>query len=146
MHAASRIPAPGTYDRVLRRYDRDPQFAHQQKFASYDVHLRAVNAEMKGRSAMTLFFPKGKGHAADRATRFGWIDETAAWNAEQDRDTALGEPGAGSALGHALSSMKWHDLVAYTEERGIRIHGLRRPQVEEAVIEWHMAQGTNDAE
>ena len=69
MHAASQIPDEGTYSRVLRRYDRDPRHAHQMRFASYDVNLRAVAAAMDGVTAPTLFFPLGKERAADRATR-----------------------------------------------------------------------------
>lgn len=103
-HAASSIPEPGTYHRVLRRYDRDPRHAHQQHFVSYDVSLRAVAAEMGGKVAMTLFFPKGKDAAAHRATRQGWVDCTQEWHEE------LNAPDL-TPLRDGLAALEWNDFV-----------------------------------
>ena len=131
MHANSRIPEPGTYGRVLRRYDRDPRYAHQQRFASYDVNLRAVAAEMSGRVAMTLFFPTGKEQAAQRATMVGWLDCTDEWQAHLSR--------AALTPVQRLSAMPWNDLLSLAAEHGIDRSG-RRPVVEERVRAWQAAQ------
>jgi hypothetical protein len=72
-------PAPGTYGRVLRRYDRDPML--QIRFSAYDANIKAKPVEMFGRVAATLFFPPGRDAAALRATKVGWVDETDAWTA-----------------------------------------------------------------
>lgn len=67
-------PDPGTYGRVLRRYDRDASLPI--RFSGYDVSVTAKPIEAHGRVAPTLFFPKGKDASAHRATRLGWKDET----------------------------------------------------------------------
>lgn len=72
-------PAPETYGRVLRRYDRAPGFP--ARFASYDVNLKSIPVEMDGRVARTLFFPRGKEAAAARACKVGWLDVTERWAA-----------------------------------------------------------------
>lgn len=139
MHAASQIPDEGTYSRVLRRYDRDPRHAHQMRFASYDVNLRAVAATMNGVTAPTLFFPLGKEHAADRATRVGWRDETAAWH------TALGNALTPEAeqqvalVAEQIAALGWNELRAYAVEAGIEQHG-KRAEVEARIVEHHRAR------
>lgn len=70
-------PEPGTYERVLRRTDRDP--ALPWRFATYDVSLTARPIRMHGVLAPTLFFPPGRGTAADRAMKLGWRDVTKEW-------------------------------------------------------------------
>lgn len=67
-------PDPASYGRVLRRYDRDPGLPI--RFSGYDVSIVSKPIEAHGRVAPTLFFPKGKEAAAQRATRLGWRDET----------------------------------------------------------------------
>lgn len=133
MHPNSRIPEPGTYNRVLRRYDRDPRYAHQQRFASYNVNLRAVAAEMDGQVAMTLFFPPGKETAAARATRVGWIDCTEAWMA------MLAGPPVPSEFAKMLGGLPWNALIRYATGRGVD-HKGKRPQVEARILAWHDAQ------
>lgn len=72
-------PAPETYGRVFRRYDRAAWMP--LRFVGYDVSLAAAPVDMFGVVACTLFFPPGKNAAADRALRYGWKDETARWRA-----------------------------------------------------------------
>ena len=68
------IPAPSTWSRVLRRYDRDPRLP--LVFAGYDCRVVAKPVDVGGVVAPTLFFPLGKEEGAKRAIRLGWIDET----------------------------------------------------------------------
>ena len=115
-HAESVVPEPGTYGSVLRRYDYDPVHAHQQRFVGYDVNLRAVAAEMAGKVAMTLFFPKGKGNSVGRAVKLGWIDCTQAWN------ESLGAPSTDGALQmytEEIHAMKWLAFQSHGKECGI---------------------------
>lgn len=70
----SQIPSGTT--RILRRYDRDLRIP--QQFVGYDCVVKARVVELGGKKAHTLFFPEGKEAAAHRASRVGWIDETAA--------------------------------------------------------------------
>lgn len=72
-------PEPGTYGRVLRRYDRDPML--QIRLSAYDANVKSRPIEMFGVAAPTLFMPPGKNAAADRALKIGWKDETEAWAA-----------------------------------------------------------------
>ena len=124
------IPEPGTYGRVLRRYDRA---AHLPlRFASYDVNIVAVPAELNGTMAATLFFPCGKEIAAQRALRLGWQDETDLWM----KWVGAGQEAAGGTtapLGHALSQMEWNDLTAYARKLKLKSSG-KRPEVEARII------------
>lgn len=70
-------PAPGTYCRVLRRYDRHPGLALQVN--CYTAVLPAIAVEMDGVVAPTVFVPNGKETIALFALRFGWKDETTKW-------------------------------------------------------------------
>lgn len=72
-------PEPGTYGRVLRRYDRKADLPIQ--FNGYDVTLRSKPIEAHGVVAATLFFPPKKTTAALRAGKEGWKDETEAFAA-----------------------------------------------------------------
>lgn len=139
MHAASQIPDEGTYSRVLRRYDRDPRHAHQMRFASYDVNLRAVAAAMDGVTAPTLFFPLGKEHAADRATRVGWKDETAAWHAALGKVLTPESEQQAQAIEQQVQGMGWNELRQYAVEIGVEQSG-KRSEVEARIIEHHRAR------
>jgi hypothetical protein len=136
---ATSLPDPDSYNRVLRRYDRDPRHAHQQRFASYDVNLRAVAAELDGVVAMTLFFPRGRETAADRALRQGWLDATADWNRALGRKPDPAQQDRLDALTHAVEAMDWNGLRKYASERGLDTSG-KRPDVEARVLEYHRAQ------
>jgi hypothetical protein len=136
MHANSTVPEPGTYGRVLRRYDRDPRHAHQMRFTGYDVTLRAVAAEMKGKAAPTLFFPVGKDTSAARATRLGWVDCTDEWNHWLH---APPEP----TLREKLEAMTWNELQGHARRQRVDTSG-KRPDVMARVLAHHEAQGDLD--
>lgn len=135
MHHASVVPEPNTYHRVLRRTDRDPRYSHQMRFASYDVNLRAVAVELGGVTAPTLFFPKGKEKAADRALRVGWVDVTREWHEylgnklPPERELELNRE-----LDRVLS-LDWNALKGWAKERDLDCSG-KRPDVEHRVREW----------
>jgi len=140
MHPNSQIPEPNTYGKVLRRTDRDPRLAHQIRYVGYDVTLRAVAAELDGKTAPMIFFPEGKDAAAHRATRLGWVDVTDKWNEAIGRklDPQYAAKQL-SALRHTVKSMGWHALRAYAKERNIVGTG-ERSEIEARVMEWHAAQ------
>ena len=78
-------PDPSTYETVMRRLDRDPLFAHQQRFASYDCLVKGMAVEHPdGKVATTLFFPSGKQSSVIRARRVGWIDVTSLWSPDTE--------------------------------------------------------------
>jgi len=133
------LPDPDTYNRVLRRYDRDPRHAHQMRYASYDVNLRAVAADLDGVVAPTLFFPPGKEAAADRALRVGWRDATADWNRALGRKPDPAQQDRLDALTHAVESMDWNALRAYASQHGLDCTG-KRADVQGRVLEYHRAQ------
>jgi hypothetical protein len=150
MHAASTIPDPGTYGRVLQRFDRDPRMAHQQRLAGYDVNLRGVRApatrdvpDTWGGDAITMFVPVGKGNAADRAVKQGWHDVTAAWNRALGRKPDPATAQQLSALQHAVEGMEWNALRKYATDKGIDASG-KRADVEARVLEWHAAQARRE--
>lgn len=68
------IPPVSQWCKVLRRYDRDPRLPW--RYASYDCNIVAKPIDFNGKVAPTLFFPVGKEHAALRAMKEGWRDET----------------------------------------------------------------------
>lgn len=126
-------PDPSTYCAVMRRLDRDPRHAHQQRFNSYDVSLRAkVIEHPDGKVAMTLFFPVGKDSSVIRARRAGWIDVTKLWSPTEDAKASSPAPanpavapGAGSPLSESLRAMTWPALQELARERGSRQTGSR---------------------
>ena len=146
MHAASTIPDEGTYERVLQRFDRDPRMAHQQRFAGYDVNLRGVRAPSTrsvpatwNGDAITMFVPVGRGGAADRAVKVGWVDVTADWNRALGRRPDPEQARQLSTLQHALAGMAWNSLRAYASDREIDCSG-KREDMETRVMEWHRSQ------
>jgi hypothetical protein len=141
MHPSSIIPDPGTYERVLQRFDRDPRMAHQQRFASYDVNLRGVAAPSVrgGGDAITMFVPVGKGAAADRAVKVGWCDVTSDWHIALGRTPNPEQVRRLSALDYALGQMEWNALRKYASDRHISTTG-KRAEVEARVVEYHHAQ------
>lgn len=102
--------------RVFRRYDR--LHTMPMRFASYDVNLKAISYEIEGVKACTLFFPKGKDHAADRALKLGWIEETEKWRQE----VGLAEkPTIAQTFGH----LNWHELRKLASSKGLDLSGKR---------------------
>ena len=136
---ATNLPDPDTYNRVLRRYDRDPRHAHQMRFASYDVNLRAVAADMDGVVAPTLFFPHGKETAADRALRVGWREATADWNRALGRKPSDDQQAQLDQLASAVEAMDWNTLRAWASERGLDCTG-KRADLEARALEYNRAQ------
>jgi hypothetical protein len=120
--------------RVLRRYDRTHTLP--MRFASYDVNIVAVPYEMNGISACTLFFPKGKDHAANRACKLGWHDETAKWRVKVGIDSDK-EPMAD------FTNLGWHDLRKLASSKGIDLSG-KRPDIERRLKE-HFAGAFSEA-
>jgi hypothetical protein len=107
------IPAPSTWSRALRRYDRDPRLP--LVFAGYDVRVTAKPVEVNGVVAPTLFFPLGKEEGAKRAVRLGWIDATHEVQAEVRKYVAL----TGTALADFLETLDWHALRRVGKALGI---------------------------
>ncbi len=116
-------PAIGTYNRVVRRLDRDARWATQQKFSSYDTALtgKAVK-HPDGEVAVTLFFPVDKDLAATRACMIGWTDVTEEWVA--------GLP----LTVEGIQGMEWLDLRKAAVKHGLSAKG-GRPEVEARMIE-----------
>lgn len=139
-HASSKIPDPKTYERVLRRYDRDPRHAHQIRYVGYDVSLRAVAAELDGVTAPTLFFPRGKSAAVHRATRVGWVDETEKWNIaiarQLDPEWTAKQL---AAIESGIKALTWNKIRGYAKKRKIDAVG-DRADLENRIMEWHKAR------
>ena len=115
-------PKLGTYGRVLRRLDRDPRFATQQKFVSYDTHLRGrAIKHPDGKVALTMFFPVGKETAAERGCKIGWIDVTDEWHD--------GRP----LTEEEIHGLEWLDLRKKAVKLGLSAKG-GRPEVEARMI------------
>jgi hypothetical protein len=136
---------PESFGRVLRRTDRDVRLAANMRYASYDVNLPALDVQHPdGVRALTLFFPAGKETAAMRATRYGWVDVTEAWNrgeeppapveaARESAPSMVADRRAAAPSEEALAKMTWGALRTLAKERGVPARGSRE-DVEAAVL------------
>lgn len=112
--------------RVLRRFDR--LHTMPLRFAAYDVNLSAISYVIDGVRACTLFFPKGRDHAANRALKLGWIDETDKWRIQVGLDAPAEKEVDFSDLG-------WHQLRKLASSKGLDLSG-RRPDIENRLKEY----------
>jgi len=106
--------------RVLRRYDR--LHTMPMRFASYDVNLKAISYELGGVLACTLFFPKGRDHAADRALKLGWIEETEKWKIQVGLQTSRENA-------PDFKNLNWHEIRKLASSKGLDLSG-KRPDIE----------------
>lgn len=138
MPVATTPPEPGTYERVLRREDRDPRV--EWRASCYDCVLRSRDIEMFGVRAPTLFVPIGKDLAADRLCRpqFGWRDVTAHWQAhldgKQDPAAPVPEPvptsGSEPITKQLVTSMAWGRLQRFARGHGVPTLKRKRTAIE----------------
>jgi hypothetical protein len=122
------IPAPSTWSRVLRRYDRDPRLPFV--FAGYDCRVTAKPIEVNGVIAPTLFFPLGKEEGAKRAVRLGWIDETDKVRAFASQFVVI----TGPALADFLDTIEWHALRKLGKSVGV-VGQYDRPKYVNLIVE-----------